>query len=436
MFTSRTGGEKWSWTDAKGSASWLAERGLIQCPQLGALEEDTKTPEENEPEAAVTEDAPSKRKATVVRRIPFTIENPKSMLHRRKKFKESYKRYLTFTPLCRWGEAYQKETCLWTPFGRKHFVCAGRCHHFPHGPPTGSVNHPYTIGGQTSRALRGPGEITHRNRIPARLLRWLLTNARLGKKRWFLDLCSGYQTNRAVVELHGLIYVAVDIEKIFKLGSGPSARLAVASLVADLGLTNPEDLLSQIHRELDHAPEDLAFIWFSPPCETHADMQNVNRARDSAETPVRWHRDREGTPRPGPKGGLARKHDAMTNKWTKWITQQWGQSPRGLAAEDPKATPVMPDEGIKIVIEHEMDGRISPYQSYPQPPAQKPRRQPRQASRGKNSLGLQYLPSDEKRTKWPRPGRKGAGTTPQGKQAGSEQPPRSPPSRPWTTKHG
>ena len=183
------------------------------------------------------------------------------MLHRRDKFKERYARYLSFTPLCRWGGgAYKKETCLWTPFGRKHLVCEGLCHHFPHGLPKGPANHPYTIAGHSSRALKGPGEITHRNRIPARLLRWLLTHTLLGERRWFLDLCSGYQTNREVVELHGLIYVAIDIAETFKLGSGPGALLATTSLVADLGHTDPEDLLSRIQRELGHSPDDLAFI--------------------------------------------------------------------------------------------------------------------------------------------------------------------------------
>ena len=51
---------------------------------------------------------------------------------------------------------------------------------------------------KADRALRGPGEITHRNRTPGRLLRHLLTHAR--RSGWFLDLCtrSGEQNSRRV----------------------------------------------------------------------------------------------------------------------------------------------------------------------------------------------------------------------------------------------
>ena len=94
-------------------------------------------------------------------------------------------------PLCRWGGAYKKETCLWTPFDRTYRVCASKCHHFPDWPPTkGRGSHPFNTGGHSSKALKGPGEITHRNRIPARLLRYLLTHVTKGG--WFLCLCSGY----------------------------------------------------------------------------------------------------------------------------------------------------------------------------------------------------------------------------------------------------
>ena len=82
-------------------------------------------------------------------------------------------------------------------------------------------------------------------------------------------------------------YIAVDIEKTFKLGSGPTALTATAGVVADLAVIDPEDLLSKIQGELGLSPDDLAFIWFSPPCETHSNMQNVNRTKDTASRPVR-----------------------------------------------------------------------------------------------------------------------------------------------------
>ena len=46
-------------------------------------------------------------------------------------------------------------------------------------------------------------------------------------------------------------YVAVNIENIFKLGSGPMAPTATADVVADLAVIDPEDLLSKIQGELD-----------------------------------------------------------------------------------------------------------------------------------------------------------------------------------------
>ena len=143
------------------------------------------------------------------------------------------------------GGVYRKATCLWHPFGRFQIRCAYKCHHFPNGRPRpGRVSHPYTIGGQTSRALKGADEKNHRNRIPVRLLRYLLTLTRKGT--WFLDLCSGYQTNRQVAEEAGLTYIAVDVNEFFKLGSGPNAATAQAHIVADLIETDPEALLSEI----------------------------------------------------------------------------------------------------------------------------------------------------------------------------------------------
>ena len=191
---------------------------------------------------------------------------------------------MSSTPLCRRGGAYKKETCIWNPVGRTHRVCACKCHHFPDGPPTkGRGSHPYTVGERSSKALKGPGEITHRNRFPARLLRHLLTH--ITKGGWFLDLYSGYQADREIVTMLGLRYVAVDIEKTFKLGPGSAARVATADVVADLAVIDPEDLLSIIEEKLNLSPDDLAFIWVPPPCETHADMQNINRAKGAAAQP-------------------------------------------------------------------------------------------------------------------------------------------------------
>ena len=91
----------------------------------------------------------------------------------------------------------------------------------------------------------------YRNRIPGCLLRTrhLLTHVKI--TGWFLDLCSGYQTNRAVAEMAGLRYIAADIAEIFKLGSGPNAKVATAGVAADLTLIDPEDRLKEIERKSD-----------------------------------------------------------------------------------------------------------------------------------------------------------------------------------------
>ena len=75
-----------------------------------------------------------------------------------------------------------------------------------------------------------------------------------------MDLCSGYQTNREVVENANLIYIAVDIEEFFKLGPGPNAKTARADIVADLAEIDPEELLRQIKEKHGLSPDDLAFI--------------------------------------------------------------------------------------------------------------------------------------------------------------------------------
>ena len=62
----------------------------------------------------------------------------------------------------------------------------------------------------------------HRNRIPGRLLGYLLMFAKKGT--WFLGLCSGYQANRKVVEEARLIYIAVDIEEFLNLAPARALR--------------------------------------------------------------------------------------------------------------------------------------------------------------------------------------------------------------------
>ena len=97
--------------------------------------------------------------------------------------------------------------------------------------------------------------------------------------------------------------------------------------MADLTEIDPEELLRKITEKEGHIPEDLAFIWFSPPCETNSSMNWIKQSRDRPERPVTWHRSQGGEAREGPLGGLARKHDIIVLKWTQWLTGQWGQAP-------------------------------------------------------------------------------------------------------------
>ena len=116
---------------------------------------------------------------------------------------------------------------------------------------------------------------------------------------------------------HGIFY---------KLRSSPNAKTAQAHVVVDLTEIDPEALLRKITEKEEHLPEDLAFIWFSPPCETNSSMQRANESRDAAESPVTWHHRHGGEAREGPPGDLARKHDILVLKWVQWLTSQWGQS--------------------------------------------------------------------------------------------------------------
>ena len=351
--------------------------------------------------------APAALRQVPVRRIPFTMENPRSMLHRQAWCRKKYGRYLTLTPLCRWGGAYKKETCLWHPFGRRHIQCLCHCHHFPDGPPPfGTRKHPYTIAGQAGTALKGPKEIAHRNRIPGRLLRHLLTYSK--QTGWVLDLCSGYQTNRKVVEGAELRYVAVDIERTFRLGSGPHAATATADIVADLTQVDPEDLLDTIEAELGLKVKDLAFIWFSPPCETNADMQHVNKKRDGVLGPVRWHRNPQtGKARDGEEGDLARKHDALVERWADWLIKQWGSLAPGEGVNDPTPTTDMPDSHLEFEPTYDQDDpdKLSAYQPWPEVTGS-PLTARRQGSAGKNSQTARYVPSDEKKDQVAAPKRK------------------------------
>ena len=153
LSTARRTGD-WPWEEALKTVNWMAAVGLLESSQM----DDDNAEERPEPTQKAKKrrkgPPPGPRLATKVRKIPFTMENPRSMLHRQDWCEKQYGRYLSFTPLCRWGGTYKKETCLWHPLGRTHLVCACKCHHFPDGvPPVGERQHRYTIAGKTGTAL-------------------------------------------------------------------------------------------------------------------------------------------------------------------------------------------------------------------------------------------------------------------------------------------
>ena len=108
-----------------------------------------------------------------------------------------------------------------------------------------------------------------------------------------------------------VVIIAVDIEKTFKLGSGPNAKTTWDDINADLAEIDSVELLNKIEEKYGFSPDDLAFIWFSPPCETNSSMNRVNESRDTEKNPVTWHRHHKGAARDGPPGDLARKHDVL-----------------------------------------------------------------------------------------------------------------------------
>ena len=75
-----------------------------------------------------------------------------------------------------------------------------------------------------------------------------------------------------------------------------------------------------------------------------------------------------GTRAKPPHGELARKHDVLTHKWTRWITQQWDPAPRGSKTQNPKETSTMPDEDLTFELTDGQEGEVSPYQPYPLTP--------------------------------------------------------------------
>ena len=225
-----------------------------------------------------------------------------------------------------------------------------------------------------------------------------------------------------------LRYVAVDIERTFRLGSGPHAATATADIVADLTQVDPEDLLDTIEAELGLKVKDLAFIWFSPPCETNADMQHVNKKRDGVLGPVRWHRNPQtGKARDGEEGALARKHDALVERWADWLIKQWGPLAPGEGVNDPTPTTDMPDSHLEFEPTYDQDDpdKLSAYQPWPEIKPT-PSNARRQGSVGKNSRATRYVPSDEKKdqvvVKRPRPATDNMRDKTRPKQGGGAQP--------------
>jgi len=148
---------------AQDMINWMASTSLLQSPHRRTGEALQEPPARGGGSACPPPRAATCTRKSPPRGIPFTIENPKTMLYGQRWFQQ-YNRYLSFTPLCRWGGAYKKDTCLWHPFGRFHIECGRKCHHFsrPDASREGDDNqtrHPWSIGNEAYRKLSGPMEI-------------------------------------------------------------------------------------------------------------------------------------------------------------------------------------------------------------------------------------------------------------------------------------
>ena len=94
-------------------------------------------------------------------------------------------------------------------------------------------------------------------------------------------------------------------------------------------------------------------------------MQSVNKKRDGALGSVRWHRDPQtGKARDGEDGALARKHDALVERWADCRLKQWGPLAPEEGIDSPVPTAEMPDSHLEFQPTYDQDDQksLSPYQ--------------------------------------------------------------------------
>lgn len=204
----------------------------------------------------------------------WVLENPNGSL-RRQLYMHCMRDKMHTVDYCKYGHPIQKRTNFWTNMPwHPRLKCKKDCEWFLR-PNCRTGRHQVSIGGHGGMGLSPK----LKNNIPHQLLDELLRVAMAhsdlsGKGRpWVLDLFSGYQSLRSVVEAHGLIYKSVDIQGQF--GDG---------IVTDLEADFMDHTIPSVIQALGMDPDSLVLIWLSPPCQTFSRLDQAQR------TPHRNHK--------------------------------------------------------------------------------------------------------------------------------------------------
>lgn len=152
----------------------------------------------------------------------IAIENPLGTLRRRMDIlsNDTWKRIAEMKTIdyCAYGHEFQKRTDIfttlreWLPKGNTGSgLCEGRCGHGSKRLKYMHYHNMYNVTGRDSAKRK--------NAVPYQLLDEMIKCAatRHPEKGIVIDLCSGYQSMRAVAEDNNLVYVPVDMKDFREL---------------------------------------------------------------------------------------------------------------------------------------------------------------------------------------------------------------------------
>ena len=197
--------------------------------------------------------------------VYWVMENPHGAL-RKQLYMHCMRSNMRIVDYCKYDHPIQKRSNFWTNMPWKpRLLCQKDCRYLQENH---TRRHQLTIGGKHT--------LTHqmKNKIPLLLLDELLRCAiahvdmSARKTPWVLDLFSGYQSLREVVESHGLVYRSVDIEPYF----GKDKQICT-----DLPVDFMDHTIPSVIEALGMEADDLVLIWLSPPCQTFSKLDQVNR---------------------------------------------------------------------------------------------------------------------------------------------------------------